>query len=64
MYVSAGAHPNWGGAGGGLLPDCSPPKSKNKNQFFLEAMISNFYIDLHFSRNQPLISADNWYTGK
>ena len=39
VYVSAGAHQNWGG---GLLPDYSPPKSKSF--FFRSDDIKHFIL--------------------
>jgi hypothetical protein len=53
-----------GGGGGGGPPGCKPPKQNLKNtQIFVNTMISTVLCDLRFSLNQPLTSADDWYSG-
>jgi hypothetical protein len=36
-------------------------KLKKKNTDFLDMIVSNVLLDLPFSRNQPMKSADDWY---
>ena len=45
--------------GGGVLRGCSRPNRCFKNLDFVDRMISNVWLNLTLSRNQPLISADN-----
>ena len=52
-----------GGGVGGVLPGCSPPKSKLKKPDIVHTTTSNVLHGLHFSLNRPLKSADGWYIG-
>jgi hypothetical protein len=50
--------------GGGCSETATPPPYKLKKKAdFADTMVSNVSSDLPFSRNQPLKSADEQYTG-
>jgi hypothetical protein len=49
----------------GGVPGCDlpPPPNEIKKTDFVDIIISKILRDLHFSLNQPLKSADDWYIG-
>jgi hypothetical protein len=50
-----------GGAAG--VQATPPPNEISKHRFFLDMLILNILLDLPFSRNQPLKSADISFIG-
>jgi hypothetical protein len=58
---------HWRTQGAGL-PGCRPPppphqKRNLKNADFVDTILSKVVRDLRFNLNQPMKSADDWYSG-